>query len=380
MNFFTFLCLKIFKSDLHKRAQIMRLKISLILLLFFTATLGFAQHHGEETYEQKEEEKKAEFDPGRFIIEEVLDHYEWHIMEIGHKEISIPLPIIVYSKQRKQWFVFCASKLRHGHHYKGFFIPEEGKYKGKVVELGPDGERIRPIDISITKNVLAIWISVALLFGIFLPIAKRYKQNPISAPKGFQALIEPLIIFIRDDIAKAAIGEKYERYTPFLLTVFFFIFANNLLGLLPFFPGGANVTGNLAVTGVLAFFTFVITTFSGTKHYWKHIFWNPEVPWWLKAPLPLMPIVELIGVFTKPTVLMIRLFANILGGHIVRVTFISLIFIFGLYISYAVGYAVSIVSVALAVFVTFLELLVAFIQAYIFTFLSAIYFGMAVEE
>ncbi len=358
----------------------MKLKFRLIILLLIIASFGYAQNHESSEEKIEQFEQKEKFNPGEFIVDEVLDHYEWHIMEIDNKEISIPLPVIVYSKERSKLYAFSSKKLRHGHHYKNFFIAEEGKYKGKVVEQLSNGDIVRPIDISITKNVLAIWISIALLFWIFLSMAKKYKEKPLSAPKGFQALLEPIVLFVRDDIAKAAIGEdKYEKYTPFLLSVFFFIFLNNLLGLLPTFPGGANVTGNLAVTGVLAFFTFVITTFSGTKHYWKHIFWNPDVPWWLKVPLPLMPLVELTGVITKPTVLMIRLFANILGGHIVRVTFISLIFIFAAF-GAAAAYGVSVISIFFVVFVTFLEMLVAFIQAYVFTLLSAIYFGMATEE
>jgi F-type H+-transporting ATPase subunit a len=200
------------------------------------------------------------------------------------------------------------------------------------------------------------------------------------APKGAQSVFEPLIVFIRDDIAKSSIGEKkYEKYVPFLLTIFFFIFFNNLLGLVPIIPGGANLTGNIAVTGVLAVFTFIITTFSANKNYWVHIYNTPGVPWWLKFPVPLMPIVELMGVFTKPFVLMVRLFANITAGHIIVLGFISLIFIFGA-MSPVAGYGVSIVSVAFSLFMLLLEFLVAFIQAYVFTLLSALYFGAAVEE
>jgi F-type H+-transporting ATPase subunit a len=192
--------------------------------------------------------------------------------------------------------------------------------------------------------------------------------------------MEPVILFIRDEVAIPSIGEKkYERYLPFLLTIFFFIFLNNLLGLVPFFPGGANVTGNLAVTGVMALFTFVITSFSGNRHYWQHIFNTPGVPWWLKIPIPLMPIVEFMGIFTKPFVLMVRLFANITAGHIIVLGFVSLIFIFGQMTPIA-GFAVSPVSIAFGVFMLLLELLVAFIQAYVFTLLSALYFGMATEE
>ena len=193
--------------------------------------------------------------------------------------------------------------------------------------------------------------------------------------------MEPIIVFIRDDIAKSSIGEKkYEKYMPFLLTVFFFIFLNNLMGIVPFFPGGANVTGNIAVTGVMALFTFLITSFSGNRGYWTHIINTPGVPWWLKFPLPLMPVVEIVGIFTKPFVLMIRLFANITAGHTIILGFISLIFIFG-NINEFLGLGIGIgFSIPFAVFMSLLELLVAFIQAYVFTLLSALYFGMAVEE
>jgi F-type H+-transporting ATPase subunit a len=219
-----------------------------------------------------------------------------------------------------------------------------------------------------------------LICVIFISIANSYKKRKGKAPKGLQSFLEPLILFIRDDVAKASIGEKkYEKYMPYLLTLFFFIFFNNLFGLVPFFPGGANLTGNIAVTMVMALFTFVITTFSGNKNYWVHVFNTPGVPWWLKFPVPLMPLVEVMGVFTKPFVLMVRLFANITAGHIIVLGFMSLIFIFGA-MAPAIGYGVSVVSVAFSVFMLLLELLVAFIQAYVFTLLSALYFGMATEE
>jgi F-type H+-transporting ATPase subunit a len=235
-------------------------------------------------------------------------------------------------------------------------------------------------DFSITKIVLAILMSTLLMILVFVSVARAYTRNRDKAPSGLQSLLEPLIIFIRDDIAKSSIGEKkYEKFMPFLLTVFFFIFFNNLFGLIPFFPGGANVTGNIAVTLVMAVFTFVITTINGNKHYWIDIINTPGVPWWLKFPVPLMPVVEIIGIITKPFVLMIRLFANITAGHIIVLGFVSLIFIFGA-ISAALGLGVSIVSVAFMIFMNLLELLVAFIQAYVFTLLSALYFGLATIE
>jgi F-type H+-transporting ATPase subunit a len=195
-----------------------------------------------------------------------------------------------------------------------------------------------------------------------------------------QSLLEPIIIFVRDEVAKPAIGEeRYEKYLPYLLTVFFFIWINNTMGLIPLFPGGANVTGNISITLVMAFFTFVITTINTNKHYWIHVFNMPGVPWWLKFPIPLMPAVEFFGIISKPAVLMLRLFANITAGHIVILVFISLIFIFG-EINMAAGYGVSIISIMFTVALSFLELLVAFLQAYVFTLLSALYFGMAKAE
>ena len=210
-------------------------------------------------------------------------------------------------------------------------------------------------------------------------VAKGYRERGEKAPKGIQSLIEPLIIYVRDDIAKPNIGKDYEKYFPYLLTVFFFIFFNNLLGLIPLFPFGANITGNIAVTAVLALFTFFITNLTGKKHYYEDIFNTPGVPWWLKFPLPLMPVIEVVGCFIKPVVLAIRLFANITAGHIVLLGFISMIFIVG-EMSAMAGAGMSVMSVILAIFADCLEVLVAYIQAYVFTLLSAIYFGMAAKE
>jgi F-type H+-transporting ATPase subunit a len=275
-----------------------------------------------------------------------------------------------------------SSKFHHGHEsYKNFRIEHEGENEGKIVEINEKGEVIGlPIDLSITKTVAGIIVSVILLLVVFLSIAKSAKKRENLAPQGLQNLFEPVIIFVRDEVAKPAIGEKkFEKFMPYLLTVFFFILFNNILGLVPFFPFGSNVTGNIAVTMVLALFTFFITTFSSNKHYWKEIY-NPEVPWWLKYPLPLMPIVELTGVITKPVVLMVRLFANMLAGHLIVTVFVSLIFIFNSLMGVEAGYGVSVISVAFSVFIVLLDVLVSFIQAYVFTLLSALYFGMATAE
>ncbi|MCQ2975440.1 MAG: F0F1 ATP synthase subunit A [Bacteroidales bacterium] len=337
-------------------------KALLAIILVFSSFTLFAQ----------EDTTKSTFKLGPFIMNHIGDAYEWHIATINETHVSVPLPCILYS-ENSGFHVFCSSNFHHGEQsYEGFQISKSEKYNGKIVEI-INGEEVRPWDFSITKNVFAMFFSMILLCIIFIGMAKNYKKNIGKAPKGFYNLVEPLILFIRDDIAIASIGKKHaDKYMPFLMTVFFFIFLNNLLGLIPIFPGGANLTGNIAITCVLACFTFVITTFSGKKEYWQDIFWPKGVPIWLKIP-PIIPAVEIMGVFTKPIVLMVRLFANISGGHIIVLSFFSLIFMFQ---SYAVGAG----SLVFTIFMSCLELLVAFIQAYVFTLLSAIYFGMAVAE
>jgi F-type H+-transporting ATPase subunit a len=350
-----------------------------LLFLFFVfidSNSILSQHHAESDHEPE----KA-FNPGPFIFDHIGDAYEWHIASFGDFHLSLPLPVILISNE-KGFNVFLSSKFHHGHEsYRDFRIEtdENSPNKGKIVETLVDGSVVRPLDFSITKNVFALFFSVSLLFYIFISVARSYKKNHGKAPKGMQSFLEPIILFVRDDIAKASIQHHPEKYMPYLLSVFFFIFLNNLLGLVPIFPGGANLTGNIAVTMVLAVLTFIITTFSGNKNYWTHIINAPGVPWWLKIPIPLMPLVELLGVFTKPFVLMVRLFANITAGHIIVLGFYSLIFIFGEKSIFA-GYGISVVSILFTIFMMMLELLVAFIQAYVFTLLSALYFGMATEE
>jgi len=356
----------------------------LVALLLIWANRGFAapiaqeEHtdsvsagHGPETGGHESEK----LNPGDFIFDHIKDAHEWHIMSIGHTHISIPLPVILYSKT-KGLNIFMSSKFEHGlTTHKGFRLVTKGENKNKIL----DEDGTRPLDFSITKNIAAMFFGVFIILWIFLSMGKVYRKNPVSAPRGLQSWFEPVIVFLRDEVIKPAIGPKYERYMPYLLTLFFFIWINNMLGLIPIPPAGANLTGNIAVTMTLALFTFIITNVSGTRDYWKHIFNTPGVPWWLKLPVPIMPLVEVLGVITKPVVLMIRLFANITAGHIVVMGFITLIYIFA-QMSAGLAYGVSIVSVLFDVFIFFLELLIAFIQAFIFTFLSSIYFGLAVVE
>jgi len=356
----------------------MRLLFILVLTGFLSTGVSMS-NNTDSALDENESSKK--FEPSKFILEHVSDAYEWHIATFGETHVSVPLPIILYSSN-SGLNVFMSSKFHHGHEaYNNFRIEHEGENGGKIVELNSNGEVIDlPVDLSITKTVTGIFVNVILMLIIFLGVAKSAKNRVNQAPKGIQNLVEPIILFVRDEVAKPAIGEKkFEKFMPFLLTVFFFILINNLVGLIPIFPFGANVTGNIGVTMVLALFTFFITTFNTNKEYWKEIY-NPEVPWWLKYPIPLMPIVELTGVLTKPIVLMVRLFANMLAGHLIVTVFVSLIFIFGSMIGIEAGLSVSVVSIMFSVFMLLLDLLVSFIQAYVFTLLSALYFGMASPE
>ena len=361
--------------------------LTLVMVVLWLIPVTAQHDRGHNSHPPESTPTEKEFDAGKFIIEHVLDAYDWHIASFGEKHISVPLPVILYSKMPelhdgKKFHIFMSSKFHHAHNnYKGFRISHSDEFNGKIVELDAHGREIgRPIDLSITKAIAGALISAIVLFSLLFAAANTAKQNRGQAPSGAQNLVEPLIVFIRDEIARPSIGDKhYKKYMPPLLTLFFFILLTNLLGLIPIFPFGANVTGNISVTLVLALFTFFVTNFTGNRHYWKEIF-NPDVPTWLKIPIPLMPLLEITGMITKPFVLMVRLFANMLAGHMIVTVFLSLIFIFSNLLGPAAGYGVSPVSVAFAVFITLLDVLVSFIQAYVFTLLSAIYFGMASAE
>ncbi|MGI4870766.1 MAG: F0F1 ATP synthase subunit A [Janthinobacterium lividum] len=308
--------------------------------------------------EPTEAGKKGEaFNPGEVILHHVADSHEWHWFSTDNDTYASPLPIIAY-QPGKGLSVFSSKRIAEGQSYNNFKLEDE-----KLVAL--DGSKV--YDFSITKNVAALAMSSLLLILIFSSVARKYDRRVGQAPSGLQSLLEPFVVFVRDEVAKKSIGPKYERYMPYLLTVFFFIWFNNLLGLT---PGAANLTGNITVTMMLALLTLIITLFSSNKYYWEHIFWTPGVP----LPLRIIMIpVEVIGVVVKPFSLMIRLFANITAGHIIILSFISLIFIFR---SAYTGF----LSVPFGLFISVLELLVALLQAYIFTLLTAMYIGGAVEE
>ena len=328
-------------------------KLLYIFLLLFTLPLA-ATAQEEENLDMQE-----------FIFGHIADSHEWHITAINGKEISIPLPCIVFDD---------------GVHFFMFDKMEENGYtlneNGKMVNASTGK---RPFDMSITKNVLGLMIDSLILVVLILLCARWYKRHDIlkETPTGIAALLEPVIMMINDDVIKDAVGPKHEKFAPYLLTVFFFILINNLMGIFPFFPGGANITGNIAVTMVLALFTFLMVNLLGNKHYYKDIFW-PDVPIFLKA-IPIMPAIEVVGTLTKPLSLMIRLFANMLAGYIMILCEVGVIFLTAK-MGPVINGSLSVVAVLFGVFLNCREILVSFIQAYVFTMLSALFIGMAHKE
>ena len=324
-----------------------------LALLAFSGLLSTSLAAGTEPTEATEK-----FDASEVILHHVMDDHQWHFTD----HLVLPLPIIIYSSE-KGLAVFMSSNFFDAHHnpidYNGY------KLEHNHILTAETGNPV--LDLSITKNVAMLFINAGLLLFVFLYVAKAYKTNTGKAPKGLQSFIEPIVIFVRDEIVKPNIGHHYQKYLPYLLTLFFFILFGNLLGLL---PGAGNLTGNIAVTFVLAIITFLITNLSGNASYWKHLFWTPGVPLALR---PLILPVEIIGIFTKPFALTIRLFVAITAGHIVLLSLICLTFIFG---SYIVGVGASLV----VVFINLIELLVAGIQAYVFTLFTSLYIGMATVE
>jgi len=332
----------------------------------------------EHTHSQSSTGEAAPVNTKEIIFEHIRDAYWWHITTINEHEIAVYLPVIVWSKD-KGLNVFSSKRLEHGHSYNGFSISENEKYKGKIVEKSATGEERRPIDLSLTKTAFSLLINSAIMLIIFLTVARSYRRRPKNTvPGGFASLVEMFVMSVEEDIVRKCAGKNYARFSPYLLTAFFFIFINNIIGLIPIFPGGANVTGNIAVTLVLSLFTMAAVNLFGTRTYWKEIFW-PEVPVWLKAPLPLMPLIELFGVISKPFALTIRLFANITAGHALALSLACVIFITAR-MNPAAHAGMTAFSVILAVFMSLLELLVAYLQAYVFTMLSAVFIGLAQEE
>lgn len=332
--------------------------LSLLFVLLFS--VANAQEEPMPEFDQHQTENQKEFNASEVIIHHVLDDHIWHLFD-GHYG-TIYLPVIVYSSE-KGLDVFSSHHFYDEHHN----IVEYNGYKLEHNHILLAGTEKAVLDLSITKNVAMLLINATLLILVFLAVAKGYKKNQGKAPSGIQSFFEPIIIFVRDEVVKPNIGHHYEKFLPYLLTLFFFILFGNLLGLL---PGAGNLTGNIAVTVTLAALTFIITNVSGNKGYWSHIFWTPGVP--LPLRLVILPV-EILGIFTKPISLTIRLFVAITAGHIVMLSLICLTFVFG---SIWVGFGSSLILL----FISLIELLVAGIQAYVFTLFTSLYIGMAIAD
>ncbi|MCF0202777.1 MAG: F0F1 ATP synthase subunit A [Bacteroidaceae bacterium] len=353
--------------------------ITLVLVLALFSTAAFAAAN--------EEKKEGSISLKEILFGHVQDSYQWHLFDIDGHPVVINLPMIFYS-EHSGFHVLCSGQFSH--HVSpellregpdGFYIQGAEDEKGKIVEMVNGSLQPVCFDISITKQVCILFINAIILLLCVLIPARWCKNHKVDddAPKGFTGLMHMFIMSVYNDLVKSTLGEKADKYAPYLLTCFFFIFFSNLMGVVPFPPGGGNITGNIAITGFLAICTFLITNVTGNKHYWMEIFW-PEVPTWLKCPVPLMPVIELFGVFIKPIVLMVRLFANMLAGHAIAISLACIIFImFGLggAMGNFLGSFITPVSVLMSIFMMFLELLVCYIQAMVFTLLSAIYIQMS---
>ena len=340
-----------------------------VLFLGFS-NISFANDQPEGGHHEAKEEK---FDAAKVIMEHIMDAHEFHFFSIGDFHAIIHLPVIIYSPQRGL-ATFSSSHFGHGGHevHEGYRL-----VGNKIIPVKEDGvtkdESVKMIDLSLTRNVIQMLIALIVLVIIMIGMARKYqREGSGKAPSGLQNAIEPVITFVRDEVAKPNLGRKYLKYLPYLLTIFFFILINNIFGLI---PGSANVTGNMAFTLVLAVISLLVILFSSNGHFWGHIFWPPGVPFVIK--IILVPV-EFAGIFIKPIALMIRLFANMVAGHIIILSFISLIFIFGA-MSTIAGWGFSPFSILFTVFIYFIEILVAFIQAFIFTNLTAVFIGQAFE-
>jgi F-type H+-transporting ATPase subunit a len=343
--------------------------IILVVFFFVFPLTDFASDEAEEAHE---------FNTADYLFEHVNDSHEWFFFSNHKNHFSIPLLVILYS-QHTGWHFLSSAAFYHDNSNPEnlFYLAKGGPRDGKIVERLGNGNESVPIDFSLTKTVFGALIVSIMLIIVILSVARKTVQDPLRPPKKLQNLIEPVVIFVRDEIAKPFAGDEYKRFLPYLLTLFFFILIANLLGLI--LPLGFNITGNIAVTAALGLFTFVITLINGNRKYWLHIV-NPDVPVFMKLPVPLMPIIELAGVIIKPMILTIRLFANMFAGHVIIVVLLSLIFIMSALAGVIAGSVTAVVSVLFSLFILLLDLLVSFIQAYIFTLLSAMYFGMATEK
>lgn len=345
--------------------------VTLLVMAFYApgAKADVAASEGEE-----------KFSPKEIIFDHLGDGYGWEVPFDHHRRM--PLPVMLFAADGS-FHCFSSSHITHHEPYTEgdytWILPTEGENKGKVVQLMPDGSQLKPkFDFSITKNVCALWISVLVVLLICFKVANWHKKHGMKAPRKFTGAAEFLMEFVYKGVIKPTLGVDARRWAPYLLTVFMFIFVMNLLGLIVIFPGGANLTGNIAVTLVLSLMTFFCTNLFARKHYWKEIFW-PDVPMFLKCPIPIMQVIELFGALTKPASLTVRLFANMMGGHMIVIVLVLIIFIMADFGMAAAGLATG-VSIFFTIFMLLLDVLVSFIQAFVFTMLSTTFIAMAQER
>ena len=355
--------------------RLARITVFLLALLLWPGVSAAASGEQENLVLAAQSDTAGELDMDEYLYGHVGDAYGWHITTVNGHHVTVHLPVIVRSKTTG-WHIFSSKHIEEGEEYEGFRIAAKGEpNEGKLVEVTPAGI-VRPLDISITKNVFGLMVNSLVVVLLVLLGARWYRKHDAveEAPHGFAGIVEMLVTMIEDDIIKVCVGPDYKRYSPYLLTAFFFIFINNLMGIIPLFPGGANITGNIAITFTLAICTFLAVNLFGNKHYYKDIFW-PDVPVFLKA-IPLMPLIEIIGIFTKPFSLMIRLFANILAGHMMLLGVVAVVFLTAK-MGIGLNAGMSVIAVLFGVFMDILELLVAFLQAYVFTMLSSVFIGLS---
>lgn len=346
------------------------LLLALVSVMMLAAPAAATPERADST------EQKAAFNPKDIIFDHLGDAYGWEVPFDHHHRM--PLPVIFWAADGS-FHCFSSSHLHKGENYVDGDYTWTLNDKGKVAQVMPDGSlQGAAFDISITKDVCALWIAVIVVLALAFPVAQWHKKHGYKAPRGFRGAIESLFEFIYNGVIKPTLGGKSRRWAPLLLTFFFFIFTMNLMGLMVIFPGGANLTGNIAVTLVLSLVTFFATNLFATKHYWKEIFW-PDVPLWLKCPIPIMQVIELFGALTKPASLTVRLFANMMGGHMIVIVLTLIIFIMAEFGAAATGIA-TLVSVFFSVFMLLLDVLVSFIQAYVFTMLSTTFIAMAQDD
>ena len=345
--------------------------VTIVVSLVIVALMAFGYYTSAQHHKHGE---AAKLNPKETIFEHLGDAYGWEV-PFSHS-YRIPLPVI--ARGNDGWHCFSSSRITGGEEYEGFRLGTSEQYHGKLVQM-VGGQETRPLDLSITKNVAGIFIAAIVVVLMAFSMKRWYKKNGMKAPRAGNGLLEVMVDFVYADTIRPVLGKHAPKYASYLLTVFFFILTMNLLGLIVIFPGGANLTGNIAVTMVLALLTFLIITFSGTKEYWKEIFW-PEVPMMLKCPVPMMQLIEVLGMFTKPLALMVRLFANMMSGHMVVLVLVLLIFIFTGMFGVGVGAGTAVFSIAFTLFMLLLDTLVSFIQAYVFTILSTIFISLALVE